>query len=88
MTIHLTSRGSRRVLAGLGAAALATTLAGCGLSEEDSVGQAAAGQPRAQQADEERHRDERDRARRGPEQDLVARAADDQVDAEQRGPQQ
>lgn len=43
MTIHLTSRGSRRVLAGLGAAALATTLAGCGLDEGSSVGNSVAG---------------------------------------------
>lgn len=43
MTNHLTTRGSRRVLAGLGAAALATTLAGCGLDEGSSVGNAASG---------------------------------------------
>ncbi len=43
MTIHLTTRGSRRVLAGLSATALAATLAGCGLSEESSVGNATDG---------------------------------------------
>lgn len=43
MNIHLTTRGSRRVLAGLGATALAASLAGCGLDESSSVGNAAAG---------------------------------------------
>ncbi len=42
MTIHLTTSGSRRALAGLGATALAVTLAGCGLSEESSVGNSVA----------------------------------------------
>jgi osmoprotectant transport system substrate-binding protein len=43
MTIHLTSRRTRRLVAGLGATALAVGLAGCGLDEESSVGNAAAG---------------------------------------------
>jgi len=43
MTIHLTTRRARRALAATGATVLVVSLAGCGLSEESSVGNATSG---------------------------------------------
>ena len=54
----------------------------------EQVRQAAPREPRPQQACEERDRHQRDRAGRAPEQDRVALATHDQVDGEQRRPQQ